>query len=139
MDFILLNTREIRRLVSEKKNYFWWKTLTGLDWYNPRVRIALFWFRRFQILHILIFQNFYFIGIKVPEYCIALRFRLNKLIPVFLWLILKFLQLFTNIDIQGVPKNMGIQWRIRYRLCYELPLQYLISKAIILLCLLEFI
>ena len=22
--------------------------------------------------------------------------------------------------IQGVPKNMGIQWRIRYRLCYEL-------------------
>ena len=21
--------------------------------------------------------------------------------------------------IQGVPKHMGIQWRIRYRLCYE--------------------
>ena len=26
------------------------------------------------------------------------------------------------IWIQGVPKNMGIQWRIRYRLCYELAL-----------------
>ena len=24
--------------------------------------------------------------------------------------------------VQGVPKNMGIQWRIRYRLCYELAL-----------------
>ena len=24
--------------------------------------------------------------------------------------------------LQGVPKNMGIQWRIRYRLCYELAL-----------------
>ena len=24
--------------------------------------------------------------------------------------------------IQGVPKNMGIQWRIEYRLCYELAL-----------------
>ena len=23
---------------------------------------------------------------------------------------------------QGVPINMGIQWRIRYRLCYELAL-----------------
>ena len=33
---------------------------------------------------------------------------------------------------------MGIQWRIRYRLCYELALRYLILKAIILLCLLEF-
>ena len=48
--------------------------------------------------------------------------------------------LFYYIDeIQGVPKNMGIQWRIRYRLCYELALQYLISKALILICLLEFI
>ena len=28
---------------------------------------------------------------------------------------------------------MGIQWRIRYRLCFELALKYLISKAIILL------
>ena len=34
---------------------------------------------------------------------------------------------------------MGIQWRIGYRLCYEIALQYLISKALILLCLLEFI
>ena len=25
-------------------------------------------------------------------------------------------------SIQGVPKNMGIQWRIEYRLCYELAL-----------------
>ena len=41
--------------------------------------------------------------------------------------------------IQGVPKHMGIQWRIGYRLFYELALQYLISKAIILFCLLEFI
>ena len=24
-----------------------------------------------------------------------------------------------TIYIQGVPKNMGIQWRIGYRLCYE--------------------
>ena len=24
--------------------------------------------------------------------------------------------------IQGVPINMGIQWRFRYRLCYELAL-----------------
>ena len=24
--------------------------------------------------------------------------------------------------LQGVPKNMGIQWQIRYRLCYELAL-----------------
>ena len=24
--------------------------------------------------------------------------------------------------VQGVPINMGIQWRIRYRLCYELAL-----------------
>ena len=34
------------------------------------------------------------------------------------------------IYIQGVPKNMGIHWRIRYRHCYELAWQYLISKAI---------
>jgi len=33
--------------------------------------------------------------------------------------------------------NMGIQWRFRYRLGYELALQYQISKAIILLCLLK--
>ena len=33
--------------------------------------------------------------------------------------------------IQSVPRNMGIQWRIGYRLCYELALYYLISKAII--------
>jgi len=25
-------------------------------------------------------------------------------------------------QLQGVPKNMGIQWRIVYRLCYELAL-----------------
>ena len=25
-------------------------------------------------------------------------------------------------NVQGVPKNMGIQWRIRYRLWYELAL-----------------
>ena len=25
-------------------------------------------------------------------------------------------------NIQGVPKNMGIQWRIGYRLCYELAM-----------------
>ena len=25
-----------------------------------------------------------------------------------------------SLIIHGVPKNMGIQWRIRYRLCYEL-------------------
>ena len=34
---------------------------------------------------------------------------------------------------------MGIQGQIQYGLCYELALQYLISKAIILLCLPEFI
>jgi len=33
---------------------------------------------------------------------------------------------------------MEIQWRIRYRLCYELALQYLVSKALILLSLLEY-
>ena len=26
------------------------------------------------------------------------------------------------IQVQGVRKNMGIQWRIWYRLCYELAL-----------------
>ena len=36
-------------------------------------------------------------------------------------------------------KKIGIQWRIRYRLCYELALLYLISKDIKLLCLPEFI
>ena len=46
---------------------------------------------------------------------------------------------FYTVEIQGVPKNMGIQWRIGYRLCYELALYYLISKAIIVSCLLEFI
>ena len=29
---------------------------------------------------------------------------------------------FKKILIQGVPKNMGIQWRIGYRFCYELAL-----------------
>ena len=33
--------------------------------------------------------------------------------------------------IQGVQKDMGIQWRIQYRLCFELALPYLFSKAII--------
>ena len=42
-----------------------------------------------------------------------------------------------HFNVQGVPKNMGIQWRIRYSLCCELALQYLISKAMILLCLLK--
>ena len=42
-----------------------------------------------------------------------------------------------HFNVQGVPKNMGIQWRIRYSLCCELTLQYLISKALILLCLLK--
>ena len=28
----------------------------------------------------------------------------------------------TKNQIQGVPENMGIQWKIRYRLCYELAL-----------------
>ena len=37
-----------------------------------------------------------------------------------------------------MPIDMGIQWRIRYRLCYKLALLFLISKDI-LLCLLEFI
>ena len=27
-----------------------------------------------------------------------------------------------KVIVQGVPKNMGIQWRIRYRLCYELAI-----------------
>ena len=44
-----------------------------------------------------------------------------------------------SLLIQDNTINMGIQWRIRFRLCYELALQYMISKVIILLCLLEFI
>ena len=47
------------------------------------------------------------------------------------WLIFLCRVLFSDISIsslqvldifvlQGVPKNMGIQWRIRFRICYEL-------------------
>ena len=43
------------------------------------------------------------------------------------------------LKVQDVPINMGMQWRIQDGLCYELALQYLILKVIILLCLLEFI
>ena len=60
--------------------------------------------------------------------------------------ILKDIKIFVSPDsstfsllIQDNIINMGIQWRIRFRLCYELALQYMISKVIILLCLLEFI
>ena len=43
--------------------------------------------------------------------------------------IIQYYQIFSMISnqiiqyyqiIQGVPKNMGIQWRIVYRFCYEL-------------------
>ena len=33
-----------------------------------------------------------------------------------------------TVNVQGVPKNVGIQWRIRYRLCYELALWIVIPN-----------
>ena len=33
-----------------------------------------------------------------------------------------------TVNVQGVPKNVGIQWRIRYRLCYQLALWIVIPN-----------
>ena len=45
---------------------------------------------------------------------------------IIIYIKFKFLSLVEESDVQGVPKNMGIQWLIRYCLCYELQQQYLV-------------
>ena len=69
-----------------------------------------------------------------PRYPLNLRLIKNlQRYPLNLWLTLVCKLLY----IQGVPINMGIQWRIRYRLCSRTSIVMPISKAIILLCLLK--
>ena len=56
-------------------------------------------------------MRFIYIYVFAQNMTILLNQKLHSLI---------FARIKGKICIQGVPKNMGIQWRIRYRLCYEL-------------------